>query len=69
MQEQKFHVDDKSIKEISRSIAEEVANRIYYEFLVARYTPEIMAIEAGKIIPLKSEAFKQQLMQRIRSAE
>lgn len=60
-------VDEKSIKDIANSIASEVANRIYYEFLIARYMPEVLAIEKGSVAPLKSEAFKKQLMQRINS--
>lgn len=63
----RFSVDEKIIKDISKSIASEVANRIYYEFLIARYIPEILAIEKGSIESLKSDAFKQQLMQRIKS--
>ena len=69
MQEQvfRFNVNEKAIKDISKSIASEVADRIYYEFLIARYMPEILAIEKGSIESLKSEVFKQQLMQRIKS--
>jgi len=69
MQEQifGFNVNEKAIKNISNSIASEVADRIYYEFLIARYMPEILAIENGSAESLKSEAFKQQLMQRIKS--
>lgn len=63
----RFSVDEKIIKDISKSIASEVANRIYYEFLIARYIPEILAIEKGSIESLKSDAFKHQLMQRIKS--
>ena len=33
-------LDEKIIKELSSSIANEVANKIYYEFLLARYIPE-----------------------------
>lgn len=62
-----FSVDEKIIKNISKSIAGEVADSIYYEFLIARYMPEIMAIEKGSIAPLKSDAFKNQLAQRIKS--
>lgn len=69
MQQQDFHfrVDEKSIKIISKSIANEVANRIYYEFLIARYIPEISAIEKGSIMPLKTEFVKQQIMQKLKS--
>jgi len=42
-QEYCFSVDEKKVKDISKSIASEVANRIYYEFLLARYIPEILA--------------------------
>lgn len=66
-QEFNFKVDEKRVKDISKSIAGEVADRIYYEFLLARYIPEIMAIEKGSVIPLKADAFKHQLMQRIKS--
>lgn len=61
-------MDEKTIKDISKSIASEVADRIYYEFLIARYMPEITGIEKGSIMPVKIEKFKQQLMQRINSA-
>ncbi len=66
-QEFSFTVDDKRVKDISKSIAGEVADRIYYEFLLARYIPEIIAIEKGIVEPLKTEAVKYQLMQRIKS--
>ena len=69
MQEQdySFRIDEKSIKNISKSIASEVADRIYYEFLLARYMPEVLAIEKGSVAPIKTEDFKQQLMSRINS--
>jgi hypothetical protein len=62
-----FRIDEKSIKNISKSIASEVADRIYYEFLLARYMPEVLAIEKGSVAPIKTEDFKQQLMNRINS--
>ncbi len=60
-----FRIDEKSIKNISKSIASEVADRMYYEFLIARYMPEVLAIEKGNVTPIKTEDFKKQLMQRI----
>jgi len=66
-QEYCFSVDDKKVKDISKSIASEVANRIYYEFLLARYIPEILAIENGSVVPIKTEAFKKQIAHRIKS--
>ena len=62
-----FRIDEKSIKKFSKSIANEVADRIYYEFLLARYIPEVLAIEKGSVAPIKTEDFKQQLMNRINS--
>ena len=62
-----FRIDEKSIKNISKSIANEVADRIYCEFLIARYMPEILAIEKGSVAPIKTEDFKQQLTNRINS--
>jgi hypothetical protein len=62
-----FRIDEKSIKNISKSIASEVVDRIYYEFLLARYMPEVIAIENGSIAPIKTEDFKQQIMYRINS--
>lgn len=62
-----FRIDEKSIKNISKSIANEVADRIYYEFLLARYMPEVLDIEKGSVAPIKTEDFKQQLMHRINS--
>lgn len=69
MQQQDFNfkINEKSIKIISKSIAGEVADSIYYEFLLARYMPEIIAIEKGSIPTIKVEAVKRKLMQRIRS--
>ncbi len=64
-QEYGFRIDEKSIKTISKSIADEVADRIYYEFLLARYIPEVLAIEKRSVTPIKTEDFKQQLMQKI----
>jgi ethanolamine utilization protein EutQ (cupin superfamily) len=66
-QDYSFRIDEKSIKNISKSIASEVADRIYYEFLLARYMPEVLAIEKGNVAPIKTEDFKQQLMSRINS--
>ena len=66
-QDYSFRIDEKSIKNISKSIASEVADRIYYEFLLARYMPEVLAIEKGSIAPIKTEDFKKQLMSRINS--
>ncbi len=68
-QEFRFKIDEKSVKDISKSIANEVADRIYYEFLIARYMPEITVIEKGSITPLKSEAFKNQLAEHIAACE
>lgn len=66
-QDYSFRIDEKSIKNISKSIANEVADRIYCEFLLARYMPEILAIEKGSVAPIKTEDFKQQIMYRINS--
>jgi ethanolamine utilization protein EutQ (cupin superfamily) len=66
-QDYSFRIDEKSIKNISKSIASEVADRIYYEFLLARYMPEVLSIENGSVAPIKTEDFKQQLMSRINS--
>ncbi len=66
-QDYSFRIDKTSIKNISKSIASEVADRIYYEFLLARYMPEVLAIEKGSVAPIKTEDFKQQLMSRINS--
>ena len=66
-QEYCFRVDEKKVKDISKSIASEVANKIYNEFLLARYIPEILAIENGSIVPIKTEDFKKRISQRIKS--
>jgi len=58
-QDYSFKIDEKSIKNISKSIASEVADRIYHEFLLARYMPEVLAIEKGSVAPIKTEDFKQ----------
>lgn len=42
-------------------------DRICYEFLLARYIPEVLAIEKGSVAPIKTEDFKQQLMHKIKS--
>ncbi|HEX7627976.1 MAG TPA: hypothetical protein VF354_03545, partial [Candidatus Methanoperedens sp.] len=68
-QDYSFRIDKTSIKNISKSIANEVADRIYYEFLLARYMPEVLAIEKGSVAPIKTEDFKQQLMYRINSMD
>jgi hypothetical protein len=60
-------IDKRSIRNISKSIANDVANRVYYEFLFARYVPEILAIEKGAIKTIETEDFKQQLINRINS--
>ena len=66
-QEIYFSFDEKRVKDISKSIASEVANRIYDEFLLARYIPEIISIEKGIVVPIKTEDFKKQIAQRIKS--
>lgn len=66
-QDYSFRIDEKSIKNISKSIASEVADRIYYEFMLARYMPEVLAIEKGSVAPIKTKDFKQQLMSMINS--
>lgn len=66
-QEIYFSFDEKRVKDISKSIANEVANRIYDEFLLARYIPEIISIEKGIVVPIKTEDFKKQIAQRIKS--
>ncbi len=66
-QDYSFRIDKKNIKNISKSIASELADRIYYEFLLARYMPEVLAIEKGSVVPIKTEDFKQQLMFKINS--
>lgn len=66
-QDYSFKIDEKNIKNLSKSIANEVADRIYYEFLLARYMPEVLAIEKGSIAPIKTEDFKKQLMSSINS--
>ena len=66
-QDYSFKIDEKNIKNLSKSIASEVADRIYYEFLLARYMPEVLDIEKGSVAPIKTEDFKQQLMYRINS--
>ena len=63
----KIGIDERRVKEISASIADEVSNRIYNEFLLVRYLPEIIAIESGKIKPLKNAAAEQHILQRIKS--
>lgn len=65
--QQEYCFDDKKVKDISKSIASEVANKIYNEFLLARYIPEILAIEKGSVVPIKTEVFKKQISQRIKS--
>ena len=60
-QEFSFRFDEKNVKDISKSIASEVADRIYYEFLLARYIPEVIAIEKDSVAPIKTEDFKKQL--------
>lgn len=60
-------IDKKSIRNISKNIANDAANTIYREFLLMRYIPEIISIEKGNIVSIKTEDFKQQLINRIKS--
>lgn len=60
-------LDEKIIKELSSSIASEVANKIYYEFLLARYIPEIELIKKGKIKALKGDKLREYIRKRIKS--
>ena len=68
-QDHSFKIDKRSIKNISKSIAGEIADRIYHKFLLARYMPEVLSIEKDRIIPIKIEDFKQQLLCRINSKD
>lgn len=67
MQQQMFQINEKNIKEMADAIANEVANKIYHEFLFVKYLPEISAIEKGSIIPLKGREAKDYIKERIKS--
>jgi hypothetical protein len=62
-----FIIEENSIKNISKRIANEVADRIYCEILFARYMPEILDIEKGSVVTIKTEDFQRNLKNRINS--
>lgn len=64
-----MRLDEKTLQKISNRIATEVANSIYYEFLMARYLPEIKAIERGRIKALKGKEAKQYIKQKLSSTK
>lgn len=55
------------IKKVSRSIADEIANRIYYEFLLLRYLPEIGLVKEGRVKALKDDEIKGFIERRVAS--
>ena len=65
MQQHIVQINERNIKEIADSIANEVANKIYYEFLFARYLPEISAIEKGTVKAIKGKEAKIYLKEKI----
>ncbi len=58
----KIEIPKKLIRSISKSIAKEVAEQIYYKLLLLRYIPEIEAIKKGKIKTMTPEEFKRALL-------
>jgi len=59
--------DEKSMQELSSRIASEVADSIYHELLLARYIPEIKAIESGKLKAVKGKDIENYIKQKISS--
>jgi len=62
-------INEKTLNEISSKIATEVTNKIYHNFLLARYLPEIKAIERGKIKALRGKKIELYLKQKISSSK
>ncbi len=50
-----MRIPDDEIEKVSRSIANEIANRLYYEFLLLRYLPEIELVKENRIEALKDD--------------
>lgn len=68
MQKQaQFTINEKNIRRISVSIADEVAEKIYQEFLLMKYLPEVMKIKKGELKAMDSKETKNYIKQRIKS--
>lgn len=50
-----MRIPDDEIEKVSKSIANEIANRVYYEFLLLRYLPEIELVKEDRIEALKDD--------------
>ncbi len=62
-----YKLDKKIISNLSKDIAEDVANKIYYTFLMARHIPEIEAIKRGEIKALEGRELKKFMNDKIKS--
>lgn len=53
--------------QILDSLASELAEKVYYKFLLVRYLPEIQAIKKRKIKALKDEEIDEFLKRRMKN--
>ncbi|RLI89052.1 MAG: hypothetical protein DRO62_02450 [Candidatus Altiarchaeales archaeon] len=60
-----MRIPNDEIEKVSRSIANEIANRLYYEFLLLRYLPEIELVKENKIKALKDDEITGFIKRRI----
>jgi len=60
-----MRIPNDEIEKVSRSIANEIANRLYYEFLLLRYLPEIELVKENKIKALKDDEIMGFIKRRI----
>ena len=64
-----MRIPNDEIEKVSRSIANEIANRLYYEFLLLRYLPEIELVKENKIKALKDDEITGFIKRRIEGKE
>ena len=55
------------VKSAAKLIADEIADKIYYEFLLLRYLPEIELVSSGRIKTMRNNEISDFIKKRIAS--
>ena len=55
------------VKSAAKLIADEIADKIYYEFLLLRYLPEIELVSSGRIKTMRNDEISDFIKKRIAS--
>lgn len=65
----KIKIPEEEVKKTAKIIADEIADRLFYELLIIRYIPEIKAIKKNKIKALTDEEIDRFLQERIKACK